>query len=166
MDKSKSQHYNFCYEALPALFHSQTDRFMEMLEKDGIKFLKFWWDYVAEQIPEDKKSSFEGMDFKIEKVGKATKMVVLTLPTPTKEGELYFAALIANPERNFAWLRLPNRRLVCLARRAKDDDFENGTELGDLTPRMIFVPIGPGPVPTLEEFSKIALEKAQQYSRK
>jgi hypothetical protein len=81
MDKSKSQHYNFCYEALPALFHSQTDRFMEMLEKDGLKFIKFWWDYVAPQIPEDKLSSFEGMAYKIEKVGKATKLPGCGCPT-------------------------------------------------------------------------------------
>ena len=57
---------------------------------------------------------------------------------------MYFLGLIRNPERKFGWVRLPSTRVIGLVRRDKDN-FPSGTELGDLTPRGIFVSLGEGP---------------------
>jgi len=55
MDKKKSLQYNFAFEAIPIIFHSQTTEFMRLLEKDGVEFLKFWWNHVGDQVEESKR---------------------------------------------------------------------------------------------------------------
>ena len=40
MNKNKSLQYNYGFEAIPVLFHSQTSDFKNYLEKDGVEFLE------------------------------------------------------------------------------------------------------------------------------
>ena len=70
---------------------------------------------------------------------------------------MFFLALIRNPEKRFAWVRLPSTRLIGLVKRSKDQ-YKSGTELGDLTPRAIYVSIGEGPAATLAEFKERILD--------
>ncbi len=164
MDKKKSQHYNFCYDVMPALFHSQTDEFMKYIERDGINFLEFWWKHVGSQLPAEMLVPFSGMKFTIEERSPKTSIVFVSLPPPRQEGEMFFLALVRNPERRFAWLRLPSTRMVGLVKRSKDQ-FESGTELGDLTPRAIFVSLGSGPEPSLEAFKQKVFELTRSKAK-
>jgi hypothetical protein len=159
MDKKKSQHYNFCYEAIPALFHTQTKDFMKLIERDGLKFLEFWWNHIGDQLPEEKLVAFTHAAFEIVdlEMKPPTKVVFVTLPMPQEEGEMYFLGLVRKPERKFGWLRLPSTRILCLVKRSKDR-YASGTELGDLTPRAIVVPIGEGPAASLGEFKRKVIE--------
>jgi hypothetical protein len=157
MDKKKSQSYNFCYDIIPALFHSQTDEFMKYIERDGLKFLQFWWDHVGEKLPFEQLVPFGSVKFETVERGEKRRIVFISLPPPPHEYDIYFLALIRDPEKHFAWLRLPSTRIVCLVRRSKDD-FKNGTQLGDLTPRAIYQPIGSGPQPTLEQFKEAVFD--------
>jgi hypothetical protein len=156
MDKKKSQLFNFSHEVIPAMFHSQTNEFMKYLERDGTNFLKFWWDHVGSQLPVEKHSSFEGMDFKITPLDDKKKMTLITLPKPRDDGDVYFMGLISQPEKRFAWVKLPTQRALALLYRT-DPKFPRGTELGDLTPRGLFVSLGAGPEPDADKFTAIVL---------
>ena len=163
MDRKKSQQFNFAFEAAPVMFLTQTSQFMKFLEKDGLTFLKFWWDHVGSQLPNEMLRPFDGMHFKITPVDKDTQIVLITLPAPREDGEMYYLGMIARPERRFAWVRIPNVRALGLVRRPKPD-FPNGTEIGDLTPRAIFVPKGAGPEPDEDKFMQIVTRLSQKQS--
>lgn len=158
MDKNKSQHYNFCHEALPVLFHSQTKGFFEYLDRDGLKFLKFWWDHVGERLDESKCSSFAGAQFEIrELVEKKARIVLVRLPTPTIDYEFHMMALIRTPERRLPMVRLPNTRVFALER-VPTEMGENGTLLVEITPRGRMLRVGAAPKPSLQAFYNTVLK--------
>ena len=164
MDKKKSQHYNFCYDVIPALFHSQTDEFMKYVQRDGLKFIQFWWDHVGSRLPAEQQTPFNGTQIEIVERTAAKRIVFIQLPPPRNEGEMYFLGLVRDPERHFAWVRLPSTRILGLVRRVKEN-FPNGTELGDLTPRALYVPVGPGPAANYEDFKRVVFEMTKPRGR-
>jgi hypothetical protein len=154
MDKRKSQAYNFTHEVLPVMFHSQTNDFFKYLEKDGLQFLEFWWNYIGNQLPEEQRRPFQGMSYEIlPDVGKS-RLVLITLPHPRVEGEIYYMAVVAKPERRFAWVKLPNTRVIVLLKRDAPEN-PNGTEVGDITPRGLYVRSRKGPEPTVSNMKKV-----------
>ncbi len=152
MDKTRSQQYNFGYEALPTLFHSQTDEFFRYIEKDGLKFLKFWWDHVGEKYDEAERQSSEGLRLKVVPLEKKTKLILVTLPTPKSSSDPYLVGLIGSPERRFFLVRLPTTRVFVLElgehRNTTDTDYF------EVTPRLRKLPMGKGPQATADEFIK------------
>ncbi len=164
MDLKKSQQYNFCYEALPILFHSQTSDFHKYLERDGLAFLEFWWNHVGQRLPAELLVPFAGTAYETFPLNEKTTITIITLPKPREVAEMYFLGLIAHPEKRFGWVRLPSTRVVGLVRRPKDA-FDSGTELGDLTPRGLFVTLGKGPEPTKEAFKPVVIAKAQPKAK-
>jgi hypothetical protein len=157
VDKKKSQSFNFAFEALPIMFHSQTKDFNKFIERDGLQFLEFWWNHVGGQLPEDKLVPFSGMAFETHQPEEKLRMTVVTLPYPREDGEIYYLALVNRPDKRFGWVRLPTTRVIALVRRAKVEEDDSGTELGDITPRGIFVSLGEGPEPRKEVFIKHVL---------
>ncbi|NPV56450.1 MAG: hypothetical protein HPY76_07255 [Anaerolineae bacterium] len=151
MDDKKSQHYNFTYEAVPVMFHSQTSEFMKYIEQDGTKFLKFWWDHVGGKLPTEKHVPFKDVKIEMEVVDKNTKVAFIELPRPTEDDECYFMALVKRPERYFAWVRLPTNDIYCLVRRPFAE-FPHGTEMMAITPRGNRASIGAGIEPRYEDF--------------
>jgi len=164
MDKKKSQQYNYCHEALPIMFHSQTTDFVKYLERDGLAFLEFWWKHVGEHLPFELTAPFEGVSYETFALNEKTSITIITLPKPREEGEMYFLGMIRNPEKRFGWVRLPSTRVIGLVRKSKDD-FKTGTELGDVTPRAIFVSLGEGPEPNKEAFKKMVMEFARPKNK-
>jgi hypothetical protein len=159
MYKDKSQLYNFAHEALPIVFHSQTDDFMKYLEQDGLNFLKFWWDHVGIQLKQPEDTPLEGVSFTITPINEKKKVVIITLPKPSEDDDIFFIGLISSPEKRFAWVKLPTQRALALVYRPHPD-FPRQTEIGDLTPRGIFVPLGAGPEADLEKFTAIVMRIA------
>jgi hypothetical protein len=146
MAKKDSQHYQFAYKAIPILFHNQSKDFLKHLEKDGVTFLKFYWDYVATETDDEGKSPSDGMAYEIRNIEGGKKMVLITLPHPRKPPEAYFLALITPP---------PQRSLLPWKNYARVIGLEShsdGTHLCDLTPRAIRVDQGVGPRPVLGDF--------------
>jgi hypothetical protein len=161
MNKNKSLQFNFGMEAIPVLFHSQTNQFMKYLEKDGVKFLNFWWNHVGDQLPEEKRLSSGGLTFEVEPIDKKTKLVIITLPTPKEDRDPYFLGLIARPERRVLWVHLPTTEAFALIR----DDGVNEphkTGFGYLTPNGIFRPRGVGLVATKADFKRYVKSKLAQ----
>lgn len=161
MEKNKSLPYNFAMEAIPVLFHSQTNNFMKYIEKDGMKFLQFWWNHVGDRLPEEKRITFAGVTFSIEQIDKKTKLVIITMPTPRENEEAYFIGLIAKPERRILWVRIPTATAFGLVR---DDNCKEQykTNFGYLTPSGNFRPRVMGLNPTKKDFKKLILKYISQ----
>lgn len=158
MDKNKSQHYNFCHEALPTLFHSQTKGFLEYLERDGLKFLKFWWDHVGERLDDSKCSSFAGAQYEIREIPeKKSRVVLVRLPTPTSNYEFYMMALVQTPEKRLPMVRLPNTRVFALEK-VPTEMSESGTMFVEVTPRCRMLRIKEGPKPSMQTFYNTVLK--------
>jgi hypothetical protein len=153
MDKKLSQQNNFGLDAMPILFHSTPTKFVELLEKDGLKFLNFWWNHVGDRLPEDKRVSSAGMTFEIEELDKKTKLVIISLPTPKEDQDPYFLGFVAKPERRLLWVKLPTSLGFALIR---DDGVneQNRTNLGFLTPNGHFRSRGVGLKPDKLDFKK------------
>jgi len=158
MDKSKSHNWNFAFEALPIIFHSQTNGFMKYIDQDGVKFLQFWWNHVGDKLPEEKRVNPHSLTFEVEEIDKNNRLVFITLPSPKEDGDAYFLACLARPERRFAMVRLYNSRMFVLFR---DDhvDQPHRTNFGELTPQAHFRPRGVGLIPTKQDFKRIVKQK-------
>jgi hypothetical protein len=146
MPKRDSQHYVFAYKAIPILFHNQSKDFLTYLDRDGVEFLKFYWNYVATETDEEGKSSPEGLAYEIREVEGGRKMVLVTMPRPHKPPEAYFLALITPPPKRSFLPWQNHARVIGL------EYHSEGTHLCDLTPRAIRVDQGTGPRPVLEDF--------------
>lgn len=164
MDIKKSQQNNFGLEALPILFHSQTEQFMKYLEKDGDKFLKFWWNHVGDRMPENKRITYGGTAFETEKIDSKTTLVIITLPSPKEDGDPYFLAFVAKPERRFFLVRIPTTIAFALVRDDKCGQ-EHLTRFGFLTPMGIFRSRGVGLNPTKTDFKRIVKSKIEKRKR-
>lgn len=151
MYKNRSQHYNFAFESIPIMFHSQTEHFVEYIGRDGLKFLEFWWEHMGVRLDDSQASDFEGMAFEIRKIGeKKSSVILITLPRPKNFGEAYTMALIEMPKKRFP-VHLSNTRVFVLEYVSQEKS-ATGTFFGELTPRGRYLPIEPGPGTDLESF--------------
>lgn len=154
MDKKRSLQYNFAMDAMPILFHGQTGQFVKLLERDGLKFLNFWWNHVGDQLPEEKRVTSAGLSFEIETLDSKTKLVIISLPSPKVDMDPYFLGFVARPERRVLWVKLPTSDGFALLR---DDGVKepNKTNFGYLTPNGQFRPRGVGLKPTRQDFKRL-----------
>jgi hypothetical protein len=161
MEKNRSHQWNFVFDVMPALFHSQTDGFQKYIDKDGIKFLKFYWDYLGDQLPAEKRASSAGLALEIEQLDKKTRLILITLPSPKEDGDAYFIGLIPKPERRFAWVKFYTSRMYVLCRSDKVSE-SHKTAFGIVTPRGNFRETGVGLIPTKTDFKRIVKRKLEQ----
>ncbi len=151
MYKNRSQHFNFAFESIPIMFHSQTDHFIEYLKRDGLKFLEFWWEHMGVRLDDEQASDFEGMTFETrDVVEKKSNVILITLPRPKNFGEAYVLALVQMPKKRFP-VRLSNTRVFVLEY-VPQEKSPTGTFFGELTPRGRHLPMEAGPGTDLEDF--------------
>ncbi len=154
MIKTKSQHYNFGHEALPILFHTQTKDFLEYIQKDGLKFLRFWWDHVGERLDDSQLVPFAGMKYEIQEIPeKKSKVILIHMPHPTDFDEFHWMALIKKPEIRspFVYVKIPTTRVFALSHVPLSKS-ETGTLIYEITPRARYLLAGPGTQVTKEAF--------------
>jgi hypothetical protein len=96
---AKTQQMIFESEVLPSLFHSTPDQFFHYLERDGTKFLNFYWHEAGEKIDPSLHNDAFGLSFLVRKPTNRTNIALISLPEPCKELEAYFVALIHRPLR-------------------------------------------------------------------
>ncbi len=151
MIKNPSQHYLYAYKAIPTLFFTQGAEFMFYLDRDGKKFLKFWWDHEAEKLDESQLRSSDGLSFEIHDY-KDRKLALIILPPPKAEPEAYFLALLGRPQKRsvFPWRNLA--RMMALQRRVIADSGMEATVLVDITPRLRQVDVGATCAPDYKDF--------------
>lgn len=157
MENDKSQHYNFTHEALPILFHKESRGVFNYLEKDGVKFLRFWWDNVGSRLPEAMARSYEGMTVQVKDIEKGIKMVFVDLPQPREPGEVYYMAMFKMPESRNPFVR----RFTVRKTQVYSLEYEGGQEGGhqktgiyELTPRARNVRLKDGCAPNKTDFIK------------
>ena len=166
MDKNKSQHWNFTHETIPVMWHKENEKFLKYLDKDGVKFLRFWWKHLVDNMGIQVPSSSEGLGFQIKEIpdhdGKPIKLVTLTLPQPTANGEVFYMFLVKKPQRrtiaDFLLLRLPTTFVIALQRDGVNEDGSFITTMYELTPMARNIKIGAGVEPVLDTFQKAAKE--------
>ena len=95
----KTQQMIFESEVLPSLFHSTPDQFFHYLERDGNKFLHFYWNEAGEKIDPSLHNRAFGLNYVIRRPSNHTTMALISLPEPCRELEAYFVALIHRPLR-------------------------------------------------------------------
>jgi hypothetical protein len=166
LDQNRSQHYNYTHETIPYVFHKNGDDFFKYLEKDGIKFLKFWWKHLEENLGNKILSSAEGLTYQIryakEKNGRQVTIALITLPKPQSIGEVFYVICLKYSERKnflarFFLLRLPSTRIQALQLEGKDDLGNPETGLYELTPRARNIRIRSQAFGTLDEFYNTVL---------
>jgi hypothetical protein len=163
MDQNKSQHYNYTHESIPIVWHKQTEDFLRYLDRDGKKFLEFYWKHLTENLGVQVKSSFAGMSYEIEDVpdksGQSIKIVKLILPPPTNIGEVYFMALVKMPKKTTVFdlflTHLPSTYVYSLEYQGADAEGVIKTDFCELTPHARNIRIGVGCAPDLTEFMKL-----------
>jgi len=161
MDIKKSHQWNFVFDAMPALFHGQTDGFVKYMNKDGVKFLKFYWDHMGDKLPEGKRVSAPGLAIEKDQINAKTQLITITLPSPKEDGDAYFIGLIPRPERRFAMVRFYNSSMFVLIR--KDDvDQPHRTSFGEVTPKGNYRERGIGLTPTKQDFKRIIKNRLER----
>lgn len=150
MKQTKSHLQTFVFEALPILFHNQTIDFIDLLSRDGMNFLQFWWDKIGEKYDESERMESKGLAYDIKELENGATIVLLTLPSQAKP-EVYFMALF-QPKQKKTFLKWENfARVFCLVHVINQHP-DTGLMLIEVTPRGKRVPVGPGSVPTLNAF--------------
>lgn len=166
MDQNKTQHYNYTHETIPIMWHNQNQDFLKYLDKDGVKFLRFWWKHLIDNLGVKIPSDPEGLGYQIKEYsdndGKPIKMVLLSLPDPTMVGEVFYMALVKQPKKNTIFdmflTRLPTTRVFALQLEKITDDGDRITGLYEITVRARNVRIGDGCDPVLDLFHKTVLK--------
>jgi len=159
MDKKKSQHYNYTFESLPNIFHSQTKEFFNYLEKDGTDFLEFWWNHMGVRLGMDESDPFENVSYMFKEIPeKKSRMVLLTLPEPKKFLECYFMAFLEEPIKRLP-VRLPNTRIFVLENVPMNSS-PTGTFYGEITRHIRYVRYGEGSPPNINDFYQKVITKA------
>lgn len=160
MDQRKSQHYNYTHESIPIVWHKQTDDFLKYLDRDGKKFLEFYWKHLVDNLGVQVKSSFEGMAYEIEEIknrsGKIVTVIKMTLPQPVNKGEVYFMALIKFPKNRTVFdifmTHLPTTAVYTLEWEGMDKAGSLLTGFYELTPHARNVRIRTGCAPEMVDF--------------
>jgi hypothetical protein len=157
--KKKTQSYIFAYEAMPGVFRGNAEKYLDILEQDGLNFLEFWWEHVAELYDLEAEGLIpsDGLTFEIRKDENIATVVIITMPIPKKHGEAYFLALVHPKQKRtfFKWENNP--RVFTLSLKQAQDDVPQGTIMGEWTPRRKFFPSEVSPAPELDAFYQAVL---------
>ncbi|MHC1782885.1 MAG: hypothetical protein AB9891_09030 [Anaerolineaceae bacterium] len=131
----KTQTYMFAFEAINTIFQRTPGDFDYYLERDGIKFLQFWWNKVGLDVPEGQRVEAKGLAYTHRKLEDGREVTLITLPKPTKAPEAYFLALIPKPlKHNYFFKWKNNTRLISLEYKLDENDLPT-TQLGEWTYR-------------------------------
>lgn len=146
----KTHQMEFVSDALASLFHNSPGEYLTFLNRDGTKFLRFYWDKVGEKIEGARRVDSYGLNYEFRTPEKNTTVVLVTLPRPLVDGESFFAAQVYRPLRRTPFLGISDiTRMFTLDR---DDESPSGTYLREWSRRFRLVEIGPGPAPELDAF--------------
>jgi hypothetical protein len=162
MPKPKDQMQVFVYEAIPTIFHSDPQAFMNYLTRDGNKFLKFWWDHSGKKVKEENLASSEGLNYSIRELDKNNNLALITLPRHPEISSAYYLALYHPRSRWGFFIRRALTRVIVLEYSAGKEGSPR-TTLAEITPSQRRVVVGQGPGPRIEEFfeavCKLTLKK-------
>ncbi len=149
----------FCVKVLPSLFHGTPNQCLGFLNRDGTKFLRFYWDEAGKGLPEHLRRDTFGLNYVIREPAAYTAIALISLPQPQIEGESYFSALIYRPNRRL-WFVSDMTKVINLEMTPSDDPSRLATRLVEITPRLEREVLSKESVePRLEEFYQALLRQ-------
>lgn len=157
-NRIKTQQEAFVSEALPALFHATPEDFLLFLERDGNKFLRFYWDQAGSAPNVVKKENSFGLNHQVRQPFAHTTVVLISLPKPSQAPEAYYAALVYRPLRRSPMLMVSDTTSVITLEAAEAGPEAAGTRLREWDKKLQCEDLGPGPQPKLEEFYRKVCE--------
>ena len=158
----QTQQIEFVSQVLPSLFHATPAQVIGFLERDGTKFLRFYWDQAGKKMSAEQLSPVFGLNFQIRQPRKQEAVALIHLPAPRVLGEAYYAALVYRPNRVTPFLSISDTTLVMALEHRLDESQQPVTLLVEYTRRQERLELGAGPVPGLEEFYQSVLQRMKE----
>ena len=93
MKLSRAHHYFFAHRLLPKLFHEDAPQFFALLQRDGLRFLEFWWRQAGDIVPPEERLSADGLGYVLRPQPDSWLAAVVIMPPPQGMTEAYFVAL-------------------------------------------------------------------------
>jgi hypothetical protein len=153
------QQIEFVSQVLPSLFHASPAQVLQFLERDGTKFLQFYWDQAGKKMSGESLSSTFGLNYEIRQPRVRETVALIHLPAPQVAGEAYVAALVYRPNRVTPFLRISDTTLVMALEHRLNERQQPVTLLVEYTRRLERLVLSPGPLPILEEFYQAVLQR-------
>lgn len=94
MKLSRSHHYFFAHRLLPKLFHQDAPQFITLLQRDGLRFLEFWWRQASEKIAPEERLLPDGLGYALRELPEGWVVALVVMPLPDGMTEAYFVALL------------------------------------------------------------------------
>jgi hypothetical protein len=158
----RDQQTDFVSQALTDLFHTSPEEFLFLLNRDGTKFLRFYWDQVGKRLPSSQLVTAFGLNYDIRKPRKDTAVALITLPKPKREPEAYFVALVHRPSRVTPIFRISDTTMVVALEYKMDAMGNDGTQLVEWTRRFERELLNVSPEPTLDAFYEAIVQQIEE----
>ena len=154
---AKTQQMIYEFEVLPSLFHDSSVQFIKILERDGNKFLQFYWAEAGKKIPKPEHKTSFGLNHEIRRRTRHKTVILVSLPQPAIDGEAYFVALIYRPQRVTPFLFVSDTTKVIALKKVASAQGEPGTFLVEWDRKLQQELLGPGPEARLNDFYNAVL---------
>lgn len=117
----------FTDQTLPQLFHGAPGAVWKYLDRDGTKFLNFYWDNAGENVPGHRRDRPFGLNYTFSEPFPRTFVALITLPEPKVAGEAYYCALVYRPDRRILLVTDFSRYFTL--EKAGEDNSQSGARL-------------------------------------
>ena len=153
----KTQQMIYESEVLPSLFHDSPDQFIQILKRDGNKFLQFYWAEAGKNIPKPEHTTSFGLNHETREPSRYKTVILVSLPQPKVDGEAYFVALTYRPLRVTPLLYVSDKTKVIALKKVTPEQDGPGTILVEWDRKLHQELLGPGPEARLNDFYNAVL---------
>jgi hypothetical protein len=157
MAAARSQQIVFFEDVLPSVFHEAPGDFLFYLERDGNKFLRFYWDRAGKIFAESDREEAFGLNYIIRKPQNDLVIALVIMPAPLAVGEAYYEAFIYRPRRVTPILRISDITSVYALIMVTSENDNIKTSIIERTRKEVTLEHGEGPAPVIENFYQAAL---------
>lgn len=147
----------FASRAIAVLFHRSPRQFLDLLEKDGNLFLRFYWGEAAKRFGIKAPNPPFGLNYVIKDPTPAMKIVLISLPAPEERGDPYFVALVYRPLRVMMFSIIQDKTAVFLLERTQKEE-PDIPRISRITRRFVHEETGVGSAPKRDEFCDRVIE--------
>lgn len=148
-EAGQSQSQIFCGYWLPTLFHNTPQHFLTLLNRDGNKFLRFYWDQSGKDLSPDLCRDPFGLNHIFREPVLNTLITIVALPEPQIDGETYYMGLIFRPNRRL--FLVSDMTMVLGLEKSPSPEQDAGTQLIEISRRMVREKLRVEPIPPHQE---------------
>jgi hypothetical protein len=157
MSQERTHQIVYFETALPSVFHQSPEEFLFYLERDGNKFLQFYWEQVGKSFSASGRGDAYGLNYFVRKPDKNVSIVVVLLPSPREAGEAYYEAFVYRPRRITPILRISDMTAVFALTMTSENGEAARTAIVERTRKDQSIEHGAGTQPVVEDFYQAVL---------